>query len=159
MTDSRTPITHWGFIARDELSDDVDLVGEVLALNAAGPSTWRRADVGWMWELGETRPDPDAEEEGPTLAFGVHNAIGFLQWHDGLDVLVPTSGTNTDWVEYHSAGLHPAGIRPHAEVPVDLVLAAVVEYLDTGQRPTCVEWEPGAALKSRWSTRGTATAG
>ncbi|RLK61457.1 immunity protein Imm1 of predicted polymorphic toxin system [Actinokineospora cianjurensis] len=143
VTDSRAPITHWGFIARDELSDDVDVVGEVSALNAAG------VDVGWMWELGETRPDPETEEEGPTLAFGVHNAVGFLQWHDGADVLVPTTGTNADWVEYRSAGLHPALIRPHAEVPVELVLAAVVEYLDTGQRPTCVEWEPGASLRSR----------
>ncbi len=128
-------MTHSGFIARDELTGDVDVVGEVVGLNAAGVA------VGWMWEMGETRPGPDAEEEGPTLAFGVYNAVGFLQWHDGRDVFVPTVGTNADWVEYHSAGLHPANIRPGAEVPVELVLGAVVEYLDAGGRPTCVEWE------------------
>ncbi|GLW91605.1 Imm1 family immunity protein [Actinokineospora globicatena] len=98
---------------------------------------------------GRTLTVPEAEAEGPTLAFGVHNAVGFLQWHDGSEVLVPTTGTNADWVEYHSAGLHPANIRPHAELPVELVLAAVVEYLDTGQRPTCLDWEPGASLGSR----------
>ncbi|MBM7776456.1 hypothetical protein JOD54_006660 [Actinokineospora baliensis] len=145
MTETSTPITHRGFIARDELSDDIDLVGAVAALNAGG------LQIGWMWELGETRSDPEGGVEGPTLAFGVRNAVGFLQWHDSREVLVPTVGTNADWVEYHSAGMHPASIRPRAEVPVELVLAAVVEYLDSGERPTCVDWCPGAPLKSRWS--------
>ncbi|MBM7770877.1 hypothetical protein JOD54_001081 [Actinokineospora baliensis] len=146
MTD-QTPITHTGFIARDELSDDVDVVGEVMGLNAGG------VNVGWSWELGETRPNPDAEdeEEGPTLAFGVNNAVGFLQWHDGREVLVPVLGTNDEWVEYFVAGLHSTNVRPHAELPVELVLAAVVEYLDTGERPTCVEWKAGASLRSLFS--------
>lgn len=29
---------------------------------------------------------------------------------------------------------------PRTEVPIDLVLRAVAEYVRTGERPTCVEW-------------------
>ncbi|QIZ37196.1 Imm1 family immunity protein [Saccharopolyspora sp. ASAGF58] len=33
-------------------------------------------------------------------------------------------------------------MRPGAEVPIDIARNALRQFTTTGQRPTCVEWQP-----------------
>ncbi|MGI8312618.1 Imm1 family immunity protein [Saccharopolyspora hattusasensis] len=52
------------------------------------------------------------------------------------------NGTNTEPVDYWLGGLHHTPMDAHTEVPIELVLRAIAEYVRTGERPTCVEWIP-----------------
>lgn len=75
----------------------------------------------------------------PVLRAGLNEDRGALTWWDGRTAYHPAHGSNTEDVDYWVAGHHtpfPSGV----EVPAPDVMAAVREFLTTGQRPTCVEW-------------------
>ncbi|GLW89767.1 hypothetical protein Aglo03_05830 [Actinokineospora globicatena] len=117
----------------------MDVVAEVRALNSAG------VDVPWLWEFTRTRQSSPNDEQ-PILTAGVNNSVGVLEWRQGQDVWVPASGANPDWTDYAAAGLHPYAVRPHTEVPVDAVYAAIMEFITTGDRPAGIEWRGGISI-------------
>ncbi|WP_175482912.1 Imm1 family immunity protein [Actinokineospora iranica] len=110
----------------------MDVAAEVRALNSAG------VQVPWLWEFSRDRQE--INDPQPILTAGVHNAVGVLEWREGEDVFVPVSGGNAHWLDYAAAGLRSYPVRPCAEVPVEMVHAAIAEFVSTGSRPTCVEW-------------------
>lgn len=75
----------------------------------------------------------------PALSAGLRGECGMLSWWDGREGYHPAKGENTGDVDYWLAG-HHTPMPPGTEVPAADVLAAVREFLTTGQRPTCIEW-------------------
>ncbi|GLZ43313.1 Imm1 family immunity protein [Actinokineospora sp. NBRC 105648] len=132
-----TPITHNGYIAMDAMRPGEDLLAEVRDLNTAG------VRIPWAWTLTETVLDPYSRDQA-ALTFGINNDRGALTWEQGEHAFVPTTGSNTEWLTYHFAGMEETGIPPHGEVPIDTVYTALGEFLRTRVRPTCVEWQEAA---------------
>jgi Immunity protein Imm1 len=90
----------------------------------------------------------DAEQPGrvgPNLLVGLSGDLGVLMWQGPLPpgdrAVVSAAGSNRHRVDYFVAGIHHADFPVGAEIPVERVLAAVTEFLDTGERPTCVQWQ------------------
>ncbi|MDR7301004.1 Imm1 family immunity protein [Haloactinomyces albus] len=80
----------------------------------------------------------------PALLVGVRGDVGAVAWSDEPP-MVPTNGTNPEPVDYWLGGLHHTPMEPHTEIPIEQALAAVDEFVRTGQRPTCVEWRTEGA--------------
>lgn len=137
------PVIHFPFLDFDIIPPGVDLVAEVRTLNEAG------VEIPWAWVLSRKPLNRENQPQG-ALTFGVHNDVGVLEWAVEMDGYVPATGTESTWSDYFLAGLDETSIPPHAEVPVETVYAAVAEFLVTGQRPTCVEWQEAASLLSRF---------
>ncbi len=127
------------------VSSDVDLVAEVRALNTDG------VEIPWVWFLAEKPIEPHGLNDPVMLTFGIYNNIGALSWDDGEKSYVPTTGMNSDWRTYYSAGSHDTAIPSYAEVPVKKVYLALAEFLGTRTRPTVVEWQEAASIKSRFA--------
>ncbi|MGP4016850.1 Imm1 family immunity protein [Saccharopolyspora sp. 5N708] len=81
-------------------------------------------------------------EDASALALGVRGEIGALMWFDATSALIPADGTNTEYVDYFTAGGHTMVMTPGAELPITRVLEALREFAHTRQRPTCIEWAP-----------------
>ncbi|GLW92729.1 hypothetical protein [Actinokineospora globicatena] len=94
------PITHSGFIAVAGLSEGVDLVAEVRALNDAG------VEVPWLWNLAVRWADDPHSLDQEILVFGVHNDRGFLSWQCGMTAHVPVNGRNSEWSSAYLGGMH-----------------------------------------------------
>ncbi len=106
-----------------------------------------------MWNLAAGPTDPKSPDQ-VALNFGLNNNTGALEWNEGDASLVPCTGTNIEWTTYYLAGMHDTPVPPHAEVPTDIVFAALQEFLRTGERPTCLEWTESAPITTL-STTGT----
>lgn len=117
----------------DEILPGVDLVAEVRALNGGG------VEIPWMWSLSEKRMDLTSTEQS-MLTFGVNGEVGILEWQEGDSSFTPVGGANAERLSYWLAGFHESEVERYTEVPVELVYAAVAEYLRTRSRPGCVEW-------------------
>ncbi|QIZ33484.1 Imm1 family immunity protein [Saccharopolyspora sp. ASAGF58] len=117
-----------------QLTPDVDLVDAIRQLS-------QDPELGcpWSWTLSSLRDDLPWYEQ-PALSVGVRDAeTGALAWQD-QPPMVPANGTNTEPVDYWLGGLHHTPMDAHTELPMELVLRAVAEYVRTGERPACVEW-------------------
>ena len=119
----------------DRLPTGQDLTAAVRTLNGSGERT-----IPWCWTVDSGPLDP-LSEEGRTLTFGVNGTMGGLSFATSEHVYVPVEGTNGDWAEYFTAGSHSTFLPPRAEVRVELVYAALEEFLDSAAMPTCVTWQ------------------
>ncbi|HEX3783576.1 MAG TPA: Imm1 family immunity protein [Pseudonocardiaceae bacterium] len=118
-----------GQIDVSQYDDPADLVAQLREVN-------ERPDPGFVWFL-----TVGSQEEDPTLVVGVRGEVGALAWYDDDGCFVPVDGLNEDHAEYWLWAGHEAPMRPHSEVPVDRVYAAVEELVRTHQRPLRIEWE------------------
>lgn len=133
-----TTAQHRHLMGRDRVNvseyrgDDATLVRQLLEANQHRTGQ----PGGFVWFFHRS-PDDDS----CTLHAGVRDDFGVLQWfdNDGDEVFLP-GGQNTDQVDYFSWFGHHFPMDPHTEVPIDLVLRAVAEFVRTGERPTCVDW-------------------
>ena len=87
----------------------------------------------WLFQLGGGPDDP-------CLALGVRGEVGALVWYARPGRFVPVNGLNENYVDYWTWFGHESPMRPHAELPIDQVYAALEELIRTHQRPTCVAW-------------------
>lgn len=76
----------------------------------------------------------------PMLTVGLREGAGALMWDQGTSALVPDGGSNTADADYFLGNRDHSPFPPGTELPTDRVLAAVAEFVQTGQRPTCIEW-------------------
>ncbi len=136
-----TNILELPFLHVDEISAEVDLVAELRRLNAEG------VDIPWVWTVGAGYRN-SVPPNRVTLKFGVNNTVGALMWTGDSQRLVPANGTNVEWTTYYLAGVHDTSIPPSSEVPINLVFAALTEFLDTHTRPACVKWKQAASIES-----------
>lgn len=100
-------------------------------------------------EASVTLADDPAERGigGTELRVGVNAAegVGGLRWSggDGTHFSVGRpSPADTISIPYYLCGLHETEYEPDSEVPVSALREALEEFLDTGRRPTCVQWQP-----------------
>lgn len=93
---------------------------------------------GFLWFF-HRAPD----DNSCALHAGVRDDLGVLQWfdNDGGSIFLP-GGSNVEDADYFSTFGHHFPMDPGTEVPVEMVFSAVAEFARTGQRPTCVEWQP-----------------
>ncbi|MDQ3404447.1 MAG: Imm1 family immunity protein [Actinomycetota bacterium] len=126
----------------DRIPAGVDFVEAVRQLNEGGIS------IPWAWVLLAGELDPLVD--GPTLSVGVHGRFGALVWAGEVDDFVSVDGLNADWATYHLGGLHDTPIPPKGEVPIETVYRALTEFIETRDRPTCVEWEVAASVESMY---------
>lgn len=132
MTTVETVLSREGFDVA-ELSGDFDLVAELRRVNE---QHGRQGAPCWFLYH---------REEFPGLTVGVHGDRGALYWDDLDTPATPVHGTNAEHVDYFTGGVHHYTFPPSAELPLEHVLAAVTEFVRTGQRPTCVEWNERSA--------------
>lgn len=119
-----------------ELPSNCDLVD---ALRQVSRDVNRRTP--WSWTLSYLREDLPWFQQ-PALLVGIRDAAtGALAWED-QPPLIPCGGSNPEPVDYWLAGIHHTPMSPHTEVPTHVVLHAIDEFIRTGQRPTCVNWQP-----------------
>jgi hypothetical protein len=95
--------------------------------------------VPYAWTLAHGNDDI-RDPDNVSLTFGISPHGGALVWYTHDETMVPTDGTNTDWVRYHFAGLHDTYLPPGAEVSRETVYQTVAEFMTTLARPTCVNW-------------------
>ncbi len=110
------------------------LFTHMAALDAAQSDQARNS--GFYWIFTAAPGDSNAD----SLMVGVRGKIGVLEWFTPTRGYIPTNGVNTDHVDYYTFDAHVMVMEPGAEVPIEQVHAAVVEFVRTGQRPTCVQW-------------------
>ncbi|MDQ3576696.1 MAG: Imm1 family immunity protein [Actinomycetota bacterium] len=131
-----------GSMHLDLLPPGTDLVGAVRHLNDDPIS------FPWAWTI--RAGDTDPLVDGPAILAGVHGDVGALIWLGRNDDFVPVDGLNADWMTYHLGGLHDTPIPPKGEVPIETVYRALTEFIETRDRPTCVEWEVAAPVESMY---------
>lgn len=95
---------------------------------------------GVVWQLLAGMDSPGG------LVAGVNGDVGCLTWEaeDGTEY-VPAIGSNDGEVDYFTWDGHHFVQLPGAEVPVDTALSAVREFVTTGMRPACIQWQACAA--------------
>jgi hypothetical protein len=115
-----------------EVSDLVDLLRP--APTAGGEPT---PTVWWL-----TVHSDDASR--PLLVLGIRRESGFLHWYDDPDIDQVPMGT--EYVDgpthdyFRSGTDHAAVVGPGEELPATRVYEAAVQFVATGQQPTCVRW-------------------
>ncbi|AXX33289.1 hypothetical protein KCV87_26075 [Actinosynnema pretiosum subsp. pretiosum] len=82
---------------------------------------------------------------GAELSVGVDGDKGVLRYSgdepggNGHYSRDPESGNTDPAIYYFFTADHE--YPPHSEIPVTAVESAVLEFMSTGRRPTCVEWQ------------------
>ncbi|MCP2097166.1 Immunity protein Imm1 [Actinosynnema pretiosum] len=103
-------------------------LGGLLALANSG----RTGAAGLVWFL--------VRGGGTGLTVGVRGDVGALDWFGVEGTELPVGGLNPVGRDYFTVtGTHnamPAG----SELPFDLVVEVVEEFVATGERPTRVRW-------------------
>ena len=132
---SSTCLLHTNEIDVRELPEDVDLV-ELIRRAQDDPELGTACS--WVLSYAD---DEVPWYMSPALMVGVRVGTGALVWDDRLP-LRPTNGTNAEPVDYWLGGPHHTPMEARTEIPGEQTLAAVAEFVRTGRRPTCVEWQP-----------------
>ncbi|SES44464.1 Imm1 family immunity protein [Actinokineospora terrae] len=96
----------------------------------------RTAANGTVWWLSHITPEHDH-----CLTVGVRGHLGALTWDEEPGgTWIPANGTNTTHADYFTPDGDHNPQLPGTEVPYELVLEAVTEFIHTGARPRCVAW-------------------
>ncbi|MFC6093967.1 Imm1 family immunity protein [Saccharothrix lopnurensis] len=93
----------------------------------------------------------------PAMVFGISDDRGYLRWYgDPEDAQVPV-GTEYrgDYRTYWHGGVIDQECNVGEEVPVEVVFAAVAQFVATGHRPTCLQWMPQADVPDHRAPVGT----
>lgn len=98
----------------------------------------QKPECGLTWFFVPARGD--LFDTSPSRALGVRGDVGALMWFTATHEFVPATGSNVDTTDYFVADGHHFGMPPGAELPIEQVRAALREYVRTGERPACVEW-------------------
>jgi len=128
--------------AADELTvstpEDVDTLLSRLADPGAGPAVVEHVDRDLITDTEGLLGAPGATEiPDHDVAVAVHGGFGYLTYADpehDYSTLRGEAGSpelRSEYVDY------PAG----AGVPVEVLAAALKDFLATARRPTCVEWQ------------------
>lgn len=100
-------------------------------------------------------PIPDEDHPGTYLTVPDHSVIAGIHGERGALSYRGNDGHSDDPVHLYSQGEgadHPAiyetdEFPPNCEVPIETIMKALVEFLETGKRPVSIAWQqaPNAA--------------
>jgi hypothetical protein len=121
----------------DQVEIDISAVRrpEDISRLLADANAARSSSSGRVWFLFGGSAD-----DAPCLAVGVHGEVGALEWIADQR-FVPANGLNPEWTSYYTVDLDDNAMPPHAELPLDEVVAAAAEFIRTGRRPDMIEWQ------------------
>jgi len=126
----------------DAVLDTAELVTALVDQVAAAPPGYSMAQLSIdgsaplaFGDLGDTPPT--------VLSFGARpdgGALRFVDYRADEPGWYSADGDNDETVHY-SLMLDEDDFPPGSRLPLDSVRLAVAEYLATGERPTCVQWQ------------------
>ncbi|MFI0469693.1 Imm1 family immunity protein [Saccharopolyspora sp. 5N102] len=130
MSDSGTDVLNNGQVLLTPAMD----IDEIIRGLAERAQRRRKPEAGLAWFF-QHEPGSAA----PTLTLGVRGTTGALMWFHAKTALVPSEGTNTEYVDYFTVDGHMMVMSPRAELPIERVQEALREFARSQQRPTCVD--------------------
>jgi hypothetical protein len=132
---------------------DGDLVHHGAELDAALDRVAALSDTEWPALATISRPNDQAS---PALYVGFHGdqgALLFVSVEGGREFSRGPGDADGEPLLYMYM-TSPDDFPPNAEVPVALIRQAAHEFANTGQRPTCVQWQtwerPDVETESEW---------
>lgn len=122
--------TNWGDLAT------VRTASNLVELIRPAPGT-DGLPVPTVWHLCLERNN----ERRPSLMAGVGVDVGFLRWFpDSGRSQVPAGTVYRNGGSDYQHGGHPHGCYNGEEIAVEIVYAAVAQFVATGERPGCLRW-------------------